>query len=198
MNFRFLFLSYILCFTINTFGQDEGACFKINNYSEKERNQNYPFNKATRIVFASFKENENKLPKKSKKKVIKGERPLYIEGEIMQMYFDILKKNLSKYTPEHFEEKIELNENLKNELTNLIYNVGNDFYINGAKCYIPRNTILFFDKNDQLFDFIEICFQCNNYRTSNKEIKINNNCNEKMYLLKDLFAKVGIKYGVVN
>lgn len=30
-----------------------------------------------------------------------------------------------------------------------------------SDCYIPRNAILFFDLQDRLIGFIEICFECN-------------------------------------
>lgn len=96
----------------------------------------------------------------------------------------------------HFEEKVELSEHQKNELTDLIFNVGNNIYVSGAKCYKPRNAILFFDDKNKLFEFVEICFECNNYRTSNEKMNLNNNCDEKLYQLKEKFAKVGIKYGI--
>ncbi|WCM42749.1 hypothetical protein MG290_03455 [Flavobacterium sp. CBA20B-1] len=115
------------------------------------------------------------------------------------MYFDELKNNFSYYNPADFEEKIDLNEEQKNELTDLIYNFGNNHnnaVMWAAKCYMPRNAILFFDDRNNLFEFIEICFECSRYRTSDDNVDLNNNCAEKLYLLKEQFAKAGIQYGV--
>lgn len=83
----------------------------------------------------------------------------------------------------------------------MIFNLGTkkknlDNY--ASKYYTPRNAILFFDENDELFGFLEICFQCNRFRKSTKEIDLYNSCGEKLYLLKEQFAKAGIKYGIIN
>ncbi|MBA5793227.1 hypothetical protein H1R17_08310 [Flavobacterium sp. xlx-214] len=199
MTFRFLITFFLLISFISTSAQDEESqCVRVDNFSIEQRNQKYPFNKATKIVFASFKGDESKLPKNKRSKDYDGERALYVEGQIMQIYFDILKKRPSKFNPDHFEEKVELSENQKNELTDLIFNVGNNIYVSGAKCYMPRNAILFFGDNNKLIEFVEICFECNNYRTSNEKIDLNNNCGEKLYLLKEQFSKAGIQYGIVN
>ncbi|RRA97112.1 hypothetical protein [Paenimyroides viscosum] len=199
MIFRILVTFCLLISFINTSAQDEESqCVKINNFSIEERNQNYPFNKARRIVFSSFQGDENKLPKNKRKKGYDEGTAPYVAGEIMQTYFDMIKKRPSKVNLNHFEEKVELSENQKNQLTDLIFNVGNNIYVSGAKCYMPRNAILFFDDNDKLFEFIEICFECNNYRTSSEKMNLNNNCTEKLNLLKEQFAKAGIKYGIIN
>lgn len=197
MILRILVTFCLLISSFSTFAQDEESqCVRIKNFSVEERNQNYPFNKASRIVFASFQGDENKLPKNKRKKGYDERTAPYVAGEIMQTYFDILKKRPSKYNPEHFEEKVELSENQKNQLTDLIFNLGNNIYVSGAKCYMPRNAILFFDDNAKLFEFVEICFECSRYRTSNDDVDLNNNCAEKLYLLKEQFAKAGIKYGI--
>ncbi len=197
MILRILVTLCLLLSTFSTFAQDEESqCVRIKNFSIEERNQNYPFNKASRIVFVSFKSDENKLPKSKRKKGYDEGTAPYVAGEIMQTYFDMIKKRPSKVNLNYFEEKVELSENQKNQLTDLIFNVGNNIYVSGAKCYMPRNAILFFDDNNKLFEFVEICFECNNYRTSNEKMDLNNNCDEKLYQLKEQFAKAGIKYEI--
>lgn len=59
-------------------------------------------------------------------------------------------------------------------------------------CYMPNNAILFLDKDDNLLEFIEICFDCNEFRTSNEEITLGDKCMQKMNLLDDFFLKSGI------
>lgn len=174
-------------------------CFRIDNFTIEQRNQKYPYDKAAKIIFASFEDKSTKLKFFENNKLNKNGYISYFQGEIMKIYFDSLRKDKSKYIPELFEEKIELLEIQKNELTDLIYNFGNnhkDAIIWGAKCYMPRNAILFFDKNNQLFEFIEICFECNQYKTSSTKVDLNNNCGQKISLLKDLFEQAGIEYGI--
>ncbi len=200
MNFKILFYCCILGFSLNGFGQDEEACSKVNDFSVEERNQNYPYNKASRIVFTSFKGNHGKLSG-NKDKIDKKEKDVYMSGQAMREYFDMLKDDFSKYNPNYFEERFDLSEEQKNELTDLIFNFGNNAenaVMWAAACYMPRNAILFFDENDDLFEFIEICFECNRYRTSTDKIDLNNNCGKKLGLLKGLFVKAGIEYGTIN
>jgi len=200
MIFRILVTFCLLISFINTSAQEEEPqCVKIKNFSVEERNQDYPFNKARRVVFASFKENHRKLLKNKGRVYEKGEIISYVEGKIMQEYFDSLRVDFTRYNPDDFEEKVDLNDDQKNELTDLIFNFGTkkkNLTVGGAKCYMPRNAILFFNENDELFGFLEICFQCNGFRKSNKEIDLYDRCGEKLYLLKEQFAKAGIKYGI--
>ena len=49
------------------------------------------------------------------------------------------------------------------ELTNIYYNTCSKYTFEsqiGNKCFFPRNAILFYDKDDKVFAFTEICFQC--------------------------------------
>lgn len=55
--------------------------------------------------------------------------------------------------------------NLKDisELTDIYYNTCSKYTFEsqvGNKCFFPRNAILFYDQNDKIFAFTEICFQC--------------------------------------
>lgn len=179
------------------------SCKKVNKFSVEERNQNYPYNKSSRIAFVSFLGKIDKLPKKEKIELDDDEiyfEEVYTPLSVMIGYFNILKEDFSRYNPKDFEESIDLDEYQKNELTDLIFNFGYRKY-NGkfktANCYTPRNAILFFDGNDELFEFVEICFECYKYRTSNDELfDLGEDCSDKTILLQNLFSKVGIKYGV--
>lgn len=211
MIFRILLTFCLLISFFNASAQDEEIqCVRINNFSIEERNQNYPFNKAARIVFTSFKEDLTKLSKDQIDKLIKqnvieldkkGEIEDFIHGSIFQLYFDELKKDFSAYEADCFDEQVDLDEDQRNDFTDLIFNFGTtvkQLGSRGSGCYIPRNAILFFDENKQLFAFIEICFQCNAYAPSNQNISLNNECYKKLYLLKEQFDKAGIKYGIIN
>ena len=36
----------------------------------------------------------------------------------------------------------------------------------GSSCFFPRHTILFYDKNDKVIGFMEVCFECDMVLTS--------------------------------
>ena len=98
MIFRILVTFCLLISFINTSAQEEEPqCVKIKNFSVEERNQDYPFNKARRVVFASFKENHRKLLKNKGRVYEKGEIISYVEGKIMQEYFDSLRVDFTRY-----------------------------------------------------------------------------------------------------
>ncbi len=200
MKFKLLITFCLLIpFLSITAQETDSGCVKVTHFPISERNKNYPFNEAKKIVFASFKESFKKRLKIKNQDYKENEIIGIIEGKMMQEYFDSLKIDFSRYNPEYFEEQVELNNEQKNKLTDLIYNYGtnqenSDMW--AAKCYIPRNAILFFDDSNKLIGFIELCFECNNYRTSSSDISININCDDKMILLKHQFEKAGIEYGV--
>lgn len=197
-NIILIFLLFFIS-QIGTCQEDLENCFRVDDLSVEDRNYRYPFDKASKIVFASFEDESTKLKSFENNKLNKEGYTSYFQGEIMQIYFDSLRNDKSKYNPELFEEKVELSEAQKDEFTDLIYNFGNnhkDAVIWGANCYRPRNAILFFDENNQLIEFIEICFECNRYKTSSFKVDLNINCGEKLSLLKDLFEQAGIEYGI--
>ncbi|RRJ91228.1 hypothetical protein EG240_06910 [Paenimyroides tangerinum] len=196
-NIILIFLLFFIS-QIGTCQEDLENCFRVDDLSVEDRNYRYPFDKASKILFTSFDDDLKKLDLFEYERDEEQER--YVVGEIMQIYFAFLKKNKSKYNPEMFNEKVELSETQKNEFTDLIYNFGNnhkDALLRwGANCYRPRNAILFFDENNQLFEFIEICFECNRYKKDSFKVDLNINCGEKLSLLKDLFEQAGIEYGI--
>lgn len=176
----------------------DAPCSRVNEFSIERRNQNYPFKQSKKILFVSYKESIEKLESFQKKKSnINSEEFIY--GEIMSKYFKYLQYNYSRYDPDCFEEKIELSEDQKNELTDIIYNIGKNIDTKGRRgsgCYAPRNAILFFDENDKLFEYFIICFSCNIISPSVTSFSFNNDCIEKLSILEDLFEKAGISFGV--
>ena len=96
-----------------------------------------------------------------------------------------------------------------NQLTNIIYNTGlkvskdrelvpAPFENGGGGCFDPRNALLFVDENGKIFDYFEICFECNVADSKSGKITIGSGCNQKFDLLKKYFISLGIKYGTVK
>jgi hypothetical protein len=59
-----------------------------------------------------------------------------------------------------------------------------------SDCYLPRHAIIFYDKNDNIFGFIELCFDCNGY-ISSPNLKFLSDCALRQ---EDLFKEFGITY----
>lgn len=157
------------------------SCVKQDKLTVSERNKIYPYNISAKVVLATY------LPKEKGVQVMGGE---------MQDYFRSLKEDRNLFDKKRFKEFIYLNDNQKNELTDIIFNYGYKKNLNigmHSLCYMPNNAILFLDKDDNLLEFIEICFDCDQFRTSNEEITLGDKCMQKMNLLDDFFLKSGIK-----
>ena len=160
---------------------EKSNCVRTNKLSFKKRVLNYPYNITSQIKIISYKN--------------KGEG---VEGEDLQKYLDLIISHKDSLNESNFDEIQILNTQQIERLTDIVYNYGfkeevNIIVVKG--CYMPRNAILFYDNENNLNGFLEICFECNNYRSSNKEITIGELCTQKMQLMKDFFKDCGIKYG---
>ena len=83
-------------------------------------------------------------------------------------------------------------------LTSIMYNIGfggTILIVQEMACYEPRNAILFIDSSGKAFEFIEICFECEQTVNSSEKIDFGEVCNEKFNLIKQQFLNAGIKYG---
>ncbi len=95
-------------------------------------------------------------------------------------------------------EEITLNKQEMVKLTDILYNYSSrgKRYEEETNCYEPRNAIIFCDNQGTEFERIELCFECSQYKKSSDKMMIGDFCVGKYELLKHLFRKVGIKYGV--
>ena len=159
------------------------TCVKKSITSFANRLKNYPFERTTQIQFVSFK---------GTSKTIDNEL-VYIEDSLPRINDTICYSKL-------FEVKT-LNLVQIEKLTDVFYNYGfggRVFTMSVSGCYNPRNAILFLDSTGKVFEFIEICFECQRLEVSSEKIKLGDMCDEKTELLKKLFGIVGINYGIRN
>jgi hypothetical protein len=155
--------------------EENTHCKVHNEYSVEQRRKFYPFSVAKRIALISYVWPESV--------VMEGEVPLK-DGQLDTAYVK--------------EVKV-LSTAQVDSLTQILFNVGYKGYFFtevDAKCYNPRNAIVFFDATGKLLAFIELCFECQKYRLSSQKIRTGDFCVEKYELLKDFFFKVGIEYGI--
>lgn len=166
-------------------------CTFTNKLSAKQRLSRYPFVKAAKLVTVSYKwgwEGERQPGDTIADSVHKNN--LHIENGMLNYTSLIEIKTLSS-------EQI-------SKLTNIIYNT--DYkkphkrwgVIPERKCYSPRNAILFYDKNGKIYDYLEICFECQKTTSLSEKITVGTDCTQKLDLLRNFLISAGIKYGTTK
>ena len=166
-------------------------CAKRGSLSFTQRLKNYPFNKASQIQLVSFKRHNDTL----ESGVIIGNKT-----------YSLPRKNDSICYSRLFEVK-NLTYVQVDKLTDILYNYGYRQQLKNtgltyietvAQCYNPRNAILFLDAKGRVFEFVEICFECDRMEESSKKINLGVMCNQKLELLKGFFKQVGLEYGITK
>jgi hypothetical protein len=145
-------------------------CVKLQKKEFAEILKQYPYNSAAKVQLVSFK--AEKLP---------------IENDTV---------NYSKLF-----EVIDLSFQQIDSLTNIIYNIGfggTILIVEELSCYNPRNGIIFIDSKGLAFEYIEICFECEQIIANSDKIDFGEICNEKFNLIKQQFNRAGIKHGTSN
>ena len=145
-------------------------CVRINVKSFSQRLKQYPYNKSSQIQLVSF------------------------EGRKIPVLNDTISYSMLK------EVKI-LTLLQIDSLTDLLYNVGFGGTIlieEEMNCYDPRNAIIFIDSAGKAFEYIEICFECQQFVVSSEKINFGDICNQKFSMLKKQFINAGILYGTLD
>ena len=179
---------------MTSFGQDSAVDInksqKIDctKYSLTERANFYPFNTTFKIVIVSF----DKQVKDIDSSDWRFGKPSFKFDKDIKYGLPFLNDTicLSKLT-----QARSLSTNQVDSLTDILYNTCFRWTItdeNKAMCYLPHNAILFFDKNDKVFDYIEICFDCHQFKYSNKKIEKFEQCDFAVSDLKKYFKQMGL------
>ena len=163
-------------------------CVFVKKYTAAQRLKKYPFSKAAKIVAVSYEwalEDSIDAPK----------RPDTVF--ISDLHIKHGRLNYSS-----LKEIKQLDAKEINQLTNIIYNTDYKKDMNsispGHECFSPRNALLFYNKNGKIFDYIEICFECEMYQSLSEKLHIGTLCNQKFDMIKQFFIDAGIKYGTTN
>jgi len=95
------------------------------------------------------------------------------------------------------KERLKLTSEQKDSLIRILFNFKSKRQ--GAikletDCYRPRHAILFYTYSNAPVNFIELCFECDNFRVGREQPL--DFCSEKMCMLRDFFASAGIKYEI--
>ena len=154
-------------------------CIYQNKFTTDQRRKFYPFNIVDSIALISFKYDDS----------------YYVQNFIKVNYNLIIRDSV-------FEHQ-RLDSSNIDSLTDIFFNnvlapLPKGYSRTGtmSQCFIPHNAILFY-KDGIPIENILICFKCENYQLST-ELKFEDGCSGKAELLKQLFEKNKINFGVKN
>ncbi|OXB04428.1 hypothetical protein [Flavobacterium pectinovorum] len=181
---KFLFLTILLVqYSFSQSQYEKNAqCIRTKNLSEKERLTHFPFSKAAQIKIISFKD--------------KSDGTL---GHDLMNYMNSIVIGKDTLASNLYDEITNLTPQQINQLTDIIFNYSHKkepYAIAQAGCYMPRNAIFFLDDNNTIIAWLELCFGCDNYRTSDKKLTIGEYCDQKYDMLKSIFKEAKIQYGI--
>lgn len=173
---RYLLLLTVL-FSLPLFAQEEKCASKKSTPSQK-RLKNYPFNQTAKVLAVSYIADSNSY------------------GQIHRKvdYSLPVKNDTICYSKLH--ETVTLSARQVDTLTSILFNytLSNKVHIQ-PMCYRPRNALIFLNAKGESFAYMEICFECEGMRSSNKKIPVHLLCSTQYALLKQLFIHSGIRYG---
>lgn len=163
-------------------------CGFSNKFTLQQRLSKYPFSKAAKVLAVSFKyrgigpDDTDDLNNSQK-------RGLHIKNGILDTTTLIETKKLS---PKQIDD-----------LTQLIFNTDfkkkNELHmIDFGKCFEPRNALIFLSSENQVIDYLEICFQCKQNYSKSQQFDIGILCTQKYELLSNYFKSIGVPYGTLG
>jgi len=174
-------------------------CVFTKKFTAVQRLKKYPFSKATKILAVSYDGS--------------GDRniEITIDGDTLDAmthknYRDFKSHGLqfkkgTLDTSNLFEVK-QLTAKQINRLTDIMYNtdnrIPNDYLDPGRKCFNPRNALIFYDKSGKVFDYLEICFECDMMESKSNRIHFHSECTQRFDLVKKFLINVGFKYGTLT
>ena len=171
-------------------------CDKLSKYSSEELKMLFPFKDAKSVRLASFKQPQDDSISED----------IHLKDRVIEKFYSKNDKGESKfdsskvYTKQWYEFA-DLEGDDKVELSNIFFNYGfkkqPDYEI-VSQCYLPRNALLFYNSNGQVYSAIEICFECERIEVYPNTLDIGDWCSEKINMIRSFFIKHGIKYGTIE
>lgn len=156
---------------------DTANLIAINRY---DTTSSYPFSEASSIELFSY-------PDRMSWDTLTQKHGTYFN-------VNILSNGKMDVDPNQIRERIVLSQDQKHKLFNLLFNIQCKWE-GGSACFEPRHALVFYNKDQQAFAFIEICLKCAAVRTSDK-VNFGGLCYPKIIELSKLFESFGIKYGL--
>lgn len=183
----------------------EAKCGYYGKKTVAERNKMFPFNKMKRVVLIAYCNKQLLLPENQLADSLTVDEAKAINPEVIKKY--VVQPEGSKRATVYFvtEEKV-LDTAAKNELSNILCNYTVDkpedkISFSGTLCRSPRNSVLFFDEENNVICCFQIDFECGrtalwpdpHWLDQYTEATI---CYGRFEELKKLFRENGIIYGL--
>ncbi len=158
-------------------------------YKAKKRQAFYPFSKATQIQIVSF---DKQLKERIRLKNIGNDS--YEMSDFTEVFGLPIQADTIDFSK--ISQVISLSKNEIDSLTDILYNTCSRWTLtqtSKAGCYYPHNAIIFLNNKNQVFEFIELCFDCNQLQYSSKKIKKFEDCDITFSELEAYFKLLGLK-----
>lgn len=161
-----------------------GASNKIRRtLTISEIKKSFPYNKAKSIKLVSFK--------------FHYPEPEAVDHEALEYQPQIPKTNGTIDLTKMFEVKT-LDNKIEEKLLSILMNKDTEDTNEISFCYEPRNGIVFFDEADNVIGYIEICFECLQYKVEPTTITVTTLYPMEFDALRSIFKEVGITYGTLQ
>lgn len=174
--------------------QNGADCGMYGKKTVAQRNKLFPFNKATKVLLISYG-NYELLPEDDT-----VARPVGINKWVVKRegYNDRVYNTI---------EEVELAGSDLNRLSDILVNFtlkdknAENLLSSVNLCYFPRNSVLFLNSEGEVICNYELCFECDRFVLSPDPQNLTqfddvHGCIDKLYLVKEIFKKNGIKYGL--
>jgi hypothetical protein len=163
------------------------GCIITKKYTSKQRLRLYPFSKAVKILAISYPYD-----------------PRPGDDTLTGYKFNGLGSSVVGGVLDHrgLIEVKTLTPSQINYLTDFMDNLntksGKIFYDAPYTCFGPRNALIFLDHNGKVFDYVQVCFECNRVEGKFDKIYFKKDCSQFMDLFKQFFIDIGIQYGTLK
>ena len=179
ISFLLIILTSIAYSQKNVKNDPEFNCKKTQQLSFNAIASTFPLNKTVKILLVSFPWTAKSL------------------DESAENVIDSLPRIGTKLDYQSLKEVRVLTFPQIVELVDILYNVNFNpkkaSISRSAACYEPRNAIVFLDSDDNIVEFIEICFTCEDYHTLHHTY-FGEFCIGKFQMLSDFFVSAGMNY----
>ncbi len=158
----------------------------------------YPFNKSSQIKIISYNLNfDGKIEVAAiTSDLLNKKNETNTTNLTYNIPFELPRNNLDSLSLENVTQIKTLTIPQIEKVSDILYNTCSRLTSNCSEtirgCYFPRNAILFFDENDKVFEYLEICFECKVKETFRKMEHLD----LSDYMYKDLeqyFNDIGIQ-----
>lgn len=169
------------------------SCKRTTNLSLNTIAKRFPLNKSCKIQIVSFEHREvTVIDNPNDSNYIKNPE-LMAQDSLPRVGNKVDYKSLIECKTLTYNDTAKLSD----ILFNYHHNPASKVADRSASCYNPRNAVVFLDDKDEIVEFIEICFSCNQYYFFSKK-DYDTGCVGKLELIKDFFIQKGMQYGTVE